>query len=531
MARFFPGYLLPLALAATAPCQAPNGHGIGEIEYDLRIRAGDPAARIRMTLAGVTADEIRVAMPIWRPGSYTVQSFEEAVSDVTATAAGEQLSITYPDPDRGVWAVATGGHQRFVIEYKLQLRGHGIGPPQRLRTEEGTSRGYRTYLLQGPATWLYVEGHLDVPHSVTFDLPEEWGVATGMTRTEDPRRYTCPDYDVFADCPMHLGVFERLSFEVHDVEHEVILSGFEKRRESREALIQRFEKIVRASCDMMGPPPYERYVFLLSFPGGGGLEHLNSTTISMMSLEGSDDRHNSIWDSLVSHEFFHLWNVKRLRPAALGPFDYGDVDPNRTRYLWVCEGVTSYFGDLLCVRAGLWDEETYWTTNIAEQINILQRNPGRKKVSISEASWTVWDFPYMARGRTAPDYYNKGQLLGLLLDIEIRDATDNRASLDDVMRGLYQQCMESGRGFADGDFRRWCEEVSGRSFEAFFADYVDGTAELPFVETLAKIGVVATPPQPVPGKPERRRGRWRIGLTSDADDRGAQIRRAMARGQ
>lgn len=485
-----------------------------------------------MRLEGVQADEIRVAMPIWRPGSYTVQSFADAVGNLTAAdGQGAELTVVHRESEPGTWAVSTGGQDTVVIDYELRLRRNGIGPRLRVETGDGVARFHRAYLFQGPETWLYVHGQLGVPHSVTFDLPEDWEIATGMARTDDPRSFSCPDYDVFADCPIHLGSFERLTFEVEGVEHAIVLSGFEKEKSDRDALVERFRRIVQTSFAMMGPPPYERYVFLIGFPGGGGLEHLNSTNITMMSLSGSDERHNSIWDSLVSHEFFHLWNVKRLRPVALGPFDYGAVDPNRTRYLWVCEGLTSYYGDLICVRAGLWNEEAYWTENIAQQINTLQRNPGRKKVSVAEASWTVWDFPYMARGRTAPDYYNKGQLLGLLLDVEIRDATDNRASLDDVMRSLYRQCSESGRGFADGDVRKWCEKISGRSFGEFFADYVDGTEELPYESTLAKIGVIVTPPRPVDGNAKRRRGRWLVDIDDEPSDRSTRIRQAMTRGR
>jgi predicted metalloprotease with PDZ domain len=179
------------------------------------------------------------------------------------------------------------------------------------------------------------------------------------------------------------------------------------------------------------------------------------------------------------------------------------------------------------VRAGLWDETDYWTGDMERQINTLQRNPGRKKVSVAEASWTVWDYPYMRRGLTAPDYYNKGQLLALLLDIEIRDATDNGGSLDDVMRGLLQQCAESGRGFADGDVRQWCEKVGKRSFEDFFAGYVEGTEELPFEVTLEKVGLQVTAPQSAGDEAERRRGRWKIEIAGEPTERALRIRRSM----
>ena len=225
--------------------------------------------------------------------------------------------------------------------------------------------------------------------------------------------------------------------------------------------------------------------------------------------------------------------MKRLRPRALGPFDY--TKPNRTRYLWLCEGVTSYYADLCCVRAGVFDAERYWTRGLANKINKLQRNPGRKKISVAETSWTVWDHPYLMRSfrRQAPDYYNKGELVGLLLDVEIRDTTNGKASLDDVMRGLYKQCTDEGQGFADGDVRKWCEKVAGTNLERFFKDYVDGTEELPLTKVLSKIGLVAKPIQRKPRKddknPRRRPPSWRVTIDDGASKRARRLRAAMAK--
>ena len=521
---------LLIPAAATRP-QSPSERDIESVAYRFQLQPGDRAARIQMRVEGLSREELRVAMPIWKPGSYTVRPFADAVTSLTAAdSEGGQLSVSQPDP--GTWEVATGGADTVILEYELRVgRSSRIGRAKRIETDDGQLRYHDSHAFEGPATWLYIPDRLDVPHAVTFELPADWRVATGMQRTDDPKTFTCRDYDVFADCPFHIGVFERLTFEVEGIEHEIVLSGFDKDKNDRATVVDRFRRIVQASFDMMGPAPYERYVFLIAFPGGAGLEHLNSTSMSMMSLAGGDGRTNSIWDSLVAHEFFHLWNVKRLRPRALGPFDYGAVDPNRTRYLWVSEGFTSYYGDLLCVRAGLWNEEDYWTQDMARQINTLQGNPGRKKLSVAEASWTVWDHPYMRRGRTAPDYYNKGQLLALLLDVEIRDASDNRGSLDDVMRGLYAQCMETGAGFADGDVAKWCEKVAGSSFEDFFARYVDGTEELPFEATLAKIGLLVTGPQPIEGEPGRVRGRWKIKIDEEPSERALSMRRSMTGGR
>ncbi len=519
-----------IALIAT-PLAGQASRDVSGVHHTLSFDHGMPTAHVEMRVEGIDRERLEVAMPIWKPGSYRVLNFARHIESISAVdGEGKDLSVT--KTGESSWAMPTAAINTVTISYELDMSRRGIGRQKRLEIEGRTTRQYPAYLLEGPQTWLYVPGRLDVEHRASFDLPAGWGVATGMRPTADPKSFTCPDYDVLADCPVHMGKFEKLGFDVGGKKHEVILSGFERDDNDREALVERWRKIVLANVDMWGELPYDRYVFLTGYPGGGGLEHLNSTNMTMMNLSGSREDHHSMWDSLVSHEYFHLWNVKRLRPKALGPFDYADKEANRTRYLWVSEGITSYYGDLLCVRAGLWDPERYWTSNITSEINSLQRNPGRLKVSVAEASWTVWDFPYMRRGMTAPNYYNKGQLLGMLLDIEIRDATNNRKSLDDVMRELYRQCMESNSGFADGDLQKWCEEISGRSFEEFFVNHVEGTQELPFTEVLAKVGIHATPAETSTDEDSRRRrsrGRWKLSFQKDASKRAVEIREDITR--
>jgi predicted metalloprotease with PDZ domain len=528
--------LLPLVLAAAAPAQAPASRASGpeRVAYELTFGPGRTTAAIAMQITGLARDEVTVAMPAWKPGSYELVDCARQVANLEARAGDAQLPVARREPSR--WTIRCAGHGELTVRYDLKVVRNGLGMAERVETDAGWEKRHPAWMFEGPATWLYVDGALGVPHSVRFVLPAAWQVATGLAQLAE-RTWGAADYDTFADCPVHVGTFERLEFTAGGVPHEIVLSGFERDDADRKELVQRWQRMVEAQLAMMGPPPYARYVFLVSFPGGAGLEHLNSTNMSMMELAGSRPGFNSAWDGLASHEFFHLWNVKRLRPKALGPFDY--QAPNRTRWLWFAEGVTSYYGDLLLVRAGVWSEHLYWTQNIAREINALQRNPGRLRMSVADASWTVWDAPYMRRGFSAPDYYNKGQLLGLLLDVAIRDATDGGRSLDDVLRALYAQCVETGRGFEDGDVRRHCEEVAGRSFERFFADYVDGTEELPFRETLAKIGLrlstLAAEAEDVAGEPEsrptsRRRPRGRelvLGFDPEAGERAVRLRKGM----
>jgi len=519
------------SLAAAVQSQDSAQPAAVPIRFGFRLEPGMPGPEITMRIATLGQKEVRVAMPVWKPGHYTLENYSRYVKELKAAdAAGKALETA--QPDKHTWTIAAGEATEVVVTYRVQPpRGGGVGPA---KTTEDKKRIYKAYQFDGPETWLYLPDRLGAAHEVTFALPSGWKVATGILPTADPLRFGCADYDTFADCPFRVGEFEERTFTVEGVPHRIVWSGFEADEHDRDEVAKRYERMVKAQVAMMGKPPYPFYVFLMTSPGGAGLEHLNSTAISMMSLEGSSPGNNSIWDSLVSHEFFHLWNVKRLRPSALGPFDYSG--PNRTKYLWVSEGITSYYGDLLLVRAGIWEEKLYWSQAITNEINTLQRNPGRLRMSVAEASRTVWDGPYMGR-RGVPDYYNKGQLLGLLLDIEIRDATDGRKSLDDVMRALYAQCMTTGKGFADGDVQKACETLTEHSFAEFFAKYVDGVEELPFRACLAKIGIElvetgvkpATESQPASAQTRRRRPEPAFALRIDpkASERATRLRTEM----
>jgi len=486
-------------------------------------------------------------MPAWRPGAYRIQDFGRAVRNVTATdTKGRNLQVSAGEGP--TWSVQTTGCEEVEIRYHLPLA-VGAGPRRSVAVpaaEQETRKQvlyHHAYAFEGQATWMYVPGRLDVAQHVSFELPESWHVASSMRPTGRPNAFTAPSYGALADCAFHIGSFETLSFELAGIPYRLVLSGFRVQRKQREALMDRTSRIVKAQLQMMGKAPFSDYTFLLACTsglGGGGSDDFDSTcsansaSISVPAMVGSTRHHNSRFDSLMSHRFFHLWNGNRLRPLALDAPDY--TKPARTRYLWFCEGVTSYYGDLCCVRAGVFDEKRYWTHGLAAKINKLQSNPGRQRISVADASWTAWDHSAVDRStrRQAPDFANKGELLALLLDVRIRHVTNGKASLDDVMRGLYRQCRDTGKGFADGEVRRWCERVSGTSFAQFFADYVDGTVELPFTEELGRIGLIARPADSKPTKdgesPGRRRPPpWRVRLDDTAGERAVRLRTDMTR--
>ncbi|HEV7906093.1 MAG TPA: PDZ domain-containing protein, partial [Pyrinomonadaceae bacterium] len=260
------------------------------------------------------------------------------------------------------------------------------------------------------------------------------------------------------------------------------------------------QKIVEASVQMMGDIPYRDYTFLLMLhpSAGGGLEHLNSTALIMRRYAF---RPETAWDdylSLVAHEYFHLWNVKRIRPDALGPFDY--TGENYTRLLWVAEGVTSYYENILSRRAGMISDKEYLTT-IANAIRGLQNTPGRLEQSIEEASFDAWIKYYRPDENSlnsAISYYDKGAIVGLLLDLEIRRRSAGAKSLDDVMRYLYNDFFKKNRNYTPEDFQRAAEQMAGASLDDFFRRYVRGREELDYNTAFAGVGLqlLTTAPSP-----------------------------------
>jgi predicted metalloprotease with PDZ domain len=354
--------------------------------------------------------------------------------------------------------------------------------------------------IAGPDTYFYVVGHKEAPCRARFTMPQGWKVGTGLER--DGETYAACDYDTFIDCPTELGKFDLLEFVTDKATYQLVIHA--KGPVEGAKLVEMCRKIVREQNRIFGAPPFLRYVFLYHFRdgvGGRGLEHLNSTDI-MMSYNAVRSQ-PLLAASVTSHEYFHLWNVKRIRPKELGPFDY--TQPVRSKALWLCEGVTSYYGDLTLARAGVWTREVY-LNHLAAEVTQLQDNPARKTQSVEESSQKIWD---RARGDMTPsiDYYNKGELLGWLLDLKIRAATEGKKSFDDVMRLLYQtgvvEPAKAGRGpigvgFEENGILKAVNEVSGADFTEFFSHYVSGKDELPYGDALGELGLTISVQKTLP---------------------------------
>jgi predicted metalloprotease with PDZ domain len=432
---------------------------------------------VTMTVERLASPTFEVQFPVWSPGAYRVEDPVRNVQEFRASTTGGQL-LPANKTATNTWRVETRGANAVRLTYKVYADYMNVS---------GIHLDDTHAFFNG--TWLfpYVVGAKDRPVTLKINRPPRWtNISTGMDAVANrPDTFSAPDYDTFVDSPVEVSAHQVMRFDYRGVPYEIAIHGthnYDTERFRREV-----EAIVRSQVDMMGGAPFRRYVFIYHMlPNGrGGLEHLNSTAINRRKWIGNTEEGWDLLRGVTSHEFFHLWNVKRLRPEPLGPFDYTRQVP--TRDLYVSEGMTSYYGDLHIRRAGLWTNERYYkkqATLIAE----LQGKPARTFLTAEESSFNTWLKPDDAENATY-SYYTKGDLIGMLLDLEIRQRTKNARTLDDVFRFLYERYALPKPGWPPGGFEQAVEEVAGSDFTEFFTRYVAGTEELPYERVLGYAGL------------------------------------------
>ena len=419
-------------------------------------------------------------MPDWMPGYYQVMNYAGYVKNFTVVESGHGQSVSRPD--KNTWEVVVPRGKPFTVDYDVKADRRFVA-----NSLLDTTHAY----IIPEATFLYIAGHLDIPVEVKIDAPGKWDrIATGLDRVDGSSNvFIAPDFDVLNDCPLLAGHLEELpSFTVKGVEHQ--FEGYMLGSFDREVFMNNLEKAVKAAIGIIGDIPYKHYTFIAIGPGRGGIEHSNSTTVSFSGtgLNSRESMRRTM--SFLAHEYFHLYNVKRIRPFELGPFDYDRE--NRTNLLWVSEGLTVYYEYLILKRAGI-SEEPDLFSDFEGSININENNPGRLYQSLVQSSYRTWDEgPFgnlgSEEGKTI-SYYDKGPCVGLVLDFAIRHATQNNRSLDDVMRYLYNEYYRKlKRGFTDAEFQEACEAVAGTSLNDEF-EYVYTTKEIDYNKYLQYAGL------------------------------------------
>jgi predicted metalloprotease with PDZ domain len=447
-----------------------------QVDYTVTVRGGDRTAYFVELRIVNPPNPARLVIPNWAPGAYRLMDSGDNIAGFTAaTTAGDTLPVTR-DSDIS-WTVDTKGAANLVVRYSAAVRDsiQWRRPNNRwfLRATSG--------LIDGPRTFMYLDGWTLTPAHVTFRLPAGWRTATGLVATTDSTTYWAPSYDVLIDSPVLVGRFLDYRFSAGSRPHRAVVDLGGARPRAARVFVEMLRRVSETAIAIFGNAPYKDYTYIFVAGRGGGLEHLNSTTIGVTADVLARDPVGA--EGVSAHEFFHTWNVKRIRPVELGPFDY--ERPVRTLNLWVSEGITDYYTEVILARSGL-NSAADFTRRMGDAIGNHHGNDARLVVSPERSSWTVWDSPKVNDSHVI-SYYLQGQLLGFLLDLAIRDSTGNAKSLDNVMRYLFDH-YAGERGFTSEDLRTAIRTAAGPDFRAFWRQYVSGTSEIPWDDYLKAAG-------------------------------------------
>lgn len=462
--------LLALPVSAAAQQSAP----VSDLQYQLTFTSATAGARsltVTTRFQASGTDPVLLSLPSWTPGAYEVSNFAKRVSDFSATQGGAPVFWDKSDPD--TWRVRPTGKGQVTITFDFEAN----------QLDNAMAWSAPDFLLvNGTNVFLYPEGRSpDFPATVTVATEPTWLVATGMAPAGARNTYRASNYHDLVDMPFFIGRFDLDSTQVAG--KWIRLASYPTGAlagAARAEFWAQLGKYLPVEIAVFQVAPYDTYTNLLIFDqdygGGSALEHQNSHVgIYTPLLIG-----NPVLPSITAHEIFHLWNVKRLRPADMVPYRYDEWMP--TPWLWVSEGITDYYADLALVRAGVIDSAEFLDFTASK----VQEVADVPVVTLEDASLSAWIGP---TDGTASIYYPKGSLAGLLLDIRIRAATGNRRSLDDVMRNLYRATYEKGRGFTA---KEWWDAVStaagGASFADFNTRYIDGREPFPYATDLALAG-------------------------------------------
>ncbi|MBW7901539.1 MAG: M61 family metallopeptidase [Rhodocyclaceae bacterium] len=467
------------------------------------IRPADPAAHLYEVSCRVERPDPagqRFALPAWIPGSYLIRDFARHVVAIAAEAGGKPVALQ--KLDKHTWqAAAVPAKQALTVRctvyaWDLSVRGAHLD---------------RTHgFFNGTSVFLRALGHEDAPCRVDIRPPQGrdyagWRVATALEPARGEKGaakahgfgvYAAADYDELIDHPVEMGTFALASFKACGVPHEVAITG------RHDCDLDRLTADLKTICEWQirffgEPAPMKKYVFLVTAVGDGygGLEHRASTALLCSrddlphkGMDGVPERYRTFL-GLASHEYFHTWNVKRIKPAAFVPYDL--ARENHTTLLWAFEGFTSYYDDLALLRAGVIAPKD-WLELAAKNLDGVLRGPGRLTQSLAESSFDAWS-KYYRQDENTPNavvsYYAKGALVALALDLTLRSGTQGKVSLDDVMRALWRRHGQTGVGVGDETIREIAEELSGLKLRRFFADAVHGTADLPLAKLLKPFGI------------------------------------------
>jgi predicted metalloprotease with PDZ domain len=457
------------------------------IDYALKMpKPQNHYFEVEMKIKKVSGKFLEVKMPVWAPGSYMIREFSKNINLVVAKdELGKKLNVT--KVSKNTWRIYVKGKEEVKINYEVyafELSARSSFLDQ--------SHGF----VSGSSIFMYVEGEketggkLDIyPHEdfnvITTALPK----AKDSIRFENAKTYVFSDFDQLVDCPIEIGNQDVFEFNAAGVKHSVAIYGVGNYEV--EKLKIDMKRVIETTSAIIGENPNKNYTFIIHnvTDGQGGLEHMNSTTLSVDRWSYQGKQYIDFL-SLVAHEYFHLWNVKRIKPIELGPFNYDQE--NYTTLLWVMEGFTSYYDELLMRRAGYLSEQEY-IQKLNSILNYVEGSEGARVQPVAHASFDAWIKGYRPNensSNTTMTYYSRGQLMGSLLDAKIIAKFEGNKSLDDFMRALYIKFYKNkGRGFTEEEFEETLSDFMGEDMHTFLINYIYDTKVPNYKEIFNEIGV------------------------------------------
>ncbi len=438
--------------------------------------------RVSLNVENYSKDKVYFKLPTWTPGSYLIREYARHIDRVRAFDSNN-TPLTIEKVDKNTWLLDPKGNSDYKIDYQVYA--------YELTVRTSFIDDSHAYL--NPASiCLYVEGLEDMPLTLNINPYKNWKVISTTLDVvgDDKWKRKSKNYDILVDSPIEIGNHEELNFDAAGIPHTLAIYG--KHNLDLAKAVKDIQLIVEEAVKVFGKHPCDKYLFiLLNTPNSrGGLEHLYSTSLIYKGFSYNNKTAYQNWLGLVAHEYFHLWNVKRLRPKPLGPFDYNKE--NYTTQLWIAEGFTSYYDNLLLKRSQLISSDNYLSL-LGHDITNLENTPGQAVQSVAEASFDAW-IKYYRRNEnsnnTTISYYLKGSILTLLLDLTIIKNTKGKNNLDDLLRYLYQKYVETEkRGFTPEEFKKAAEKIAGTDLTEFIDNFIYNTQPLDYKDLFESVGV------------------------------------------
>ena len=512
-------FVLALASGASA-VEGPSAPPLGLV-YHLRLsRPTTHLLEVEIVANKVGEPSLDFSLPAWAPGRYAIYDFAKNVQEFEALGARGQ-PLTWTKLDKQTWHVE-GREAGGSVKVRYRVFANDLtGSFSQFDTTHAS--------LNLANVFMYVRGHKPDPITLTLEVPSQWRVFSSLSASLGQTSFHLPNYDRLVDSPFEASPHLTLDqFQDHGKTIRVVVHTYDEDDKDRSKLLEGLKKIVASELAAMPEPDFDHYTFFFHFDPtlgmGDGMEHFDSTDII---LRGTLEENVTEAIETAAHEFFHLWNIKRLRPAGLGPFDYEHETYSRS--LWFAEGITSYLAYRHLLRSGLWTRDQF-LGRLAEEIRNLEGDPGHLLMSAESSSFHAWFYdrsPQMQETNFANvtiSYYNKGAALGMLLDLEARARTQGQKSLEDVVKAMYHKFYEApaetyyapGRGYQEKDVLEALQEVSGSDFSSFFERYIAGTQPLPYSDDLARAGLRLRVSVPAGSGPS-------VGAIAQLDLRGAKI--------